>query len=543
MAKKTKRSASTPDTSGNREIASIANGRDITRMYTGPLLTPFDKVLAVRGQGDLQIYDQVYSDPQVKSVFAQRQLAVTKCEWTVEPASDSSVDKKAADFLATQLEKIGWDRVTNLMLFGVFYGYAVAELIYERGSQYIELKDIKVRDRKRFRFDSEGNLRLLTAAQMFEGELVEPPYFWHFAAGATHDDEPYGLGLAHWLYWPVFFKRHALKSWLTYLEKYAVPTAVGKYGRSASDLEKTKLLMAGAALGTDASIIVPEDMQLALLEASRSGVTDYRSLHDAMDSTMAKVVLGQTASSQGTPGRLGNDELQGDVRQDLIKADADLICESFNLGPARWLTTWNFPSAQPPRVRRIVGEAEDLKARAERDAAITNSTGYKPTLQYIQDTYGGEWEERSVSPPPFMMPASLNATQAIEKQAPTEKQAENATDITAKSTEKEAAKFAAPTLTTAADGADMAVARAIYAQQHLDHGVDNLPIEILDKLLSPMVAPAVRAIKAGEDVDEAMALLLDAFPEMDEEALVEHLANAMFVADLWGHLMAQKEMQ
>ena len=39
------------------------------------------------------------------------------------------------------------------------------------------------------------------------------------------------------------------------------------------------------------------------------------------------------------PGRLGNDDLQADVRLDLVKADADLICESFNQGPARWLTS------------------------------------------------------------------------------------------------------------------------------------------------------------------------------------------------------------
>lgn len=518
-----KKQATKPHMRG--EIATMANGRDITRLYTGPLLTPFDSVLAVRGQGDLLIYDQVYSDPQVKSVFAQRQLAVTKCDWVVEPASDSAMDKKAADFLKQQLEKVGWDRVTNLMLFGVFYGYSVAELIYERGTQYIELKDIKVRDRKRFRFDVDGNLRLLTAQNMYEGELVEPPYFWHFATGATHDDEPYGLGLAHWLYWPVFFKRHGLKSWLTYLEKYATPTAIGKFGQSASPKEKRDLLMAGAALGTDSSVIIPEDMQLALLEASRSGVSDYRSLHDAMDTTMAKVVLGQVASSQGTPGRLGNDDLQGDVRQDLIKADADLVCESFNLGPARWLTEWNFPSAQPPRVKRIVGEEEDLKARAERDATITQSTGYKPTLQYVQDTYGGEWTLSTTTETTELLPEQTNSP---EDEMP-DNQAKDDADV---------ANFSAPATPLAKP--DTGVAKLIYAQQHLDKAIDSIPAELMDKLISPLIAPAVQAIKTGGNPDEAAELLIAALPDMDDTAFAEYLANAMFVADLWGQISAQR---
>lgn len=511
MSKKSKKKIVTP--AFGQEIATIGGGRDITRMYTGPLLTPFDRILNVRGAGDLTIYEEVYSDPQVKSVFGQRQLAVTQCDWKVDAASDAAIDVKAAEFLNQQLENIGWDRVTTLMLFGIFYGYSVAELIYERQGSMVGLSSIKVRDRKRFRFDDECRLRLLTMNNMFEGELVEAPYFWHFATGADHDDEPYGQGLAHWLYWPVFFKRHGLKSWLTFLDKFAVPTAVGKYeARSADPNERRKLLQAGAALGNDAAVIIPNDMQLELLEAARSGVGDYKSLHDAMDGTMAKVVLGQTASSQGTPGRLGNDELQGDVRQDLIKADADLICESFNLGPARWLTAWNFPSAQPPKVMRVVEEPEDLKSRADRDEAVARTTGYRPTLHYVKETYGGEWEVREP-------PVQLEPKDAVEK--PSEKPL----------------GFAEPATTL--QKPDVGLAKVIAAQQHVDHAVDGIPVELYNKIMNPIVAPIVQAIKTGTNEEDAAELLLEAIPDMNTNEFAEALANAIFVADLWGQLSTQ----
>ena len=51
-----------------REIATTADGIDITRGYTGPLLLPFDSVLRNRGGYDLQIYEQVLSDPEVEVV-------------------------------------------------------------------------------------------------------------------------------------------------------------------------------------------------------------------------------------------------------------------------------------------------------------------------------------------------------------------------------------------------------------------------------------------------------------------------------------------
>ncbi|HLD67846.1 MAG TPA: DUF935 family protein, partial [Pseudomonas sp.] len=378
----------------HREIASTGDGRDITKPFLAGLQQPNDSILQARGSFDLKIYEQVFSDWQVKSVWQQRQLAVVSKEFKVDAGGDRPIDKLAAEHLEQQLQRVGWDRVTEKMLFGVYYGYAVAELVYGRDDRYITLDAIKVRNRRRFRYDQEGQLRLLTPNSMQLGEPAPAPYFWHFSTGADNDDEPYGLGLAHWLYWPVFFKRNGIKFWLVFLEKFGMPTAVGKYDKNAMPEEKAKLLEATHAIQSDSGIIIPEGMLIELLSAGRSGTADYQALHDAMDAAIAKVVLGQTASSQGTPGRLGNDDLQGDVRLDLIKADADLICESFNLGPARWLTAWNFPDAAPPRVYRVVETPEDMQARAERDERVFGFSGYKPTLGYVQETYGVEVQEQ-----------------------------------------------------------------------------------------------------------------------------------------------------
>ena len=383
----------------NREVAVITNGQDITRGYLGPLLVPYDTVLRDRSGYDLRLYESVLSDPMVKSSLEQRQLAVTKCEWGVEPGGTSRADKKAAEFMKEQLHAVGWDNITRKMLFGLFYGYAVSELIYARDGAQIVLDECRVRHRRRFRFDNEGHLRLLTYEHMLHGLPAEPPYFWHFSCGADHDDEPYGLGLAHWLYWPTLFKRQDLKFWLIFLEKFGMPTAKGSYQSGASAEEKQALLNAVSAITTDAGIIMPEGMAVELIEAARSGTADYAKLNETMDEAIARVVLGQTGTIIQTAGRLGADKTHGEVRQDLIKADADLVCESWNIGPATWITKWNFPNAQPPRVYRVVDPPEDMQALSERDAKVYQM-GFKPTLAYIQETYGEGWEERAATPAP-----------------------------------------------------------------------------------------------------------------------------------------------
>lgn len=497
----------TPRPEANREIATTQDGVDITRGYTGPLLEPYDSVLRNRG-GDLQIYEQVFSDPEVKSTFSQRQLAVTQCEWEVTPGGDRPIDEEAAEFLRQQLHRIGWDNITTKMLMGVFFGYAVAEIIYKPDGGRIVIDAIKVRNTRRFRYGKEGDLRLLTMQNMHEGIPAEAPYFWNFSCGAYNDDEPYGLGLAHWLYWPVLFKRNGIKFWLIFLEKFGMPTAVGKYDATATSEEKTKLLQAARAIQTDSGIIMPKEMELDLLEAARSGTPDYKTLHDVMDATIQKVVLGQTASTQGTPGKLGNDNLQADVRKDIIKADADLVCESFNIGPVRWLIEWNFPGAAIPRVSRVTEEPEDLDARAGRDEKVSK-LGFKPTLKHIQDTYGGDWVE---SNPPAPNPADALTPSAISDAS----FAQAGRTVVELLQRHHAAAFADAAL------ADPAV---LMAQQ-------------LNRTLAPVGGQWVDQIRDLVNTTDSLESLYDQVlalaPDMDLEAFAKAKADALTAATLAG---------
>lgn len=375
-----------------KEVATTLDGRDITRGYVSPLqlLQPADSVLRTRGGGDLRLYEELLRDDQVKATLQQRQLAVTSAEWEVEPGGPGRQDKAAADHLREQLHAIRFDRITAGMLYGVFYGYAVAECLWGRDGRHVTLDAIKVRNRRRFRFDGAGRLRMLTTSNP-TGELLPDRKFWHFATGADHDDEPYGQGLGHWLYWPVFFKRNGLRLWLTFLDKFGQPTGKGTFPASASEGEKSKLLQALQAIHSDSGVIVPEGMQIELIEAARSGTADYTSLYDRMDRAIAKVILGHTGSSESAPGRLGGEDMAGDVRDDIVKADADVVCESFNQSVVKWLTAWNYPNAAPPRMWRKMDQTDDLARQALRDERIAR-LGYRPTLRYITDTYGEGWE-------------------------------------------------------------------------------------------------------------------------------------------------------
>ena len=389
-----------PEALGRRpdlnEIATAGGGRDITRGYIPDnlIMAAGDTVLSTRGRGDYAIYEDIARDDQVKTCRQQRELALIAKEWAVEPGDSSRKAKKAAERLEALLNRLEWDQKTQKMLGAVLYGYSVAEVMWATDGAEITIDDIKVKNRKRFGFLPSGELRLRTISNQMDGEALPPGKFWAFSCGADDDDEPYGLGLGHHLYWPVFFKKNGLKFWLTFLEKFGQPTAVGKYPAGASDPEKTRLLQALSAIQSSTAIRIPEGMAIELLEATRSGTADYTALYDRMNAAISKVYLGHSAGADSTAGKLGGEDNAGEVREDLIKADADLICGSFNRTVARWLTYYNDgPDVAPPKVWRKTEPPEDLQAAASKDKTLFDM-GFKPTIKYITDTYGDGYEEK-----------------------------------------------------------------------------------------------------------------------------------------------------
>jgi phage gp29-like protein len=385
------------------EIAIIKDGMDITRGYVNPdfLLEPQDKVLQLAGGGNYDVYKDMWRDDAIFSSFLQRFTAVISRDYVVNPASKDKKDVMAADFIREWLEVISFDSILAKMLFAVFYGFAVSEVIYENDGQYVTISKVKVRDRNRFRFDGNQQLKLITNLES-NGMILPPNKFWYVSFGADHDDEPYGLGLAHQLYWPFFFKKLGDEGWVNYLERYVNPPVVGEYPPGATEEQKNTLEDAALSLNSDAVAIYPTGMILKYLESTRTSSADYDSFLEKMDKRIRNIILAQTATSEGTPGLLGSEEGRTTVKEDVVTSDADLICKSFSENVVKWLCGYNFPDAKPPRVWRDMAEKEELNGRADRDSKLY-SIGYRLVESAFKEIYGDGYEvvEVPVSQPPL----------------------------------------------------------------------------------------------------------------------------------------------
>lgn len=395
------------------EIATTANGRDITRGYVDamPYVMPTDRMLALAG--GLRGYEEMLRDDQVAACFGQRRLAVVSRPWTVVEGGPRRIDRQAADLLRSTLDSVAWDATTDGMLYARFYGFAVAEVIWRADRAGISLDDIKVRDRARFAFSPRGELLLRTTGNP-NGEMLPDRKFWRVAVGASHADEPYGTGLAQALYWPVWFKRQGARFWATFLEKFGAPTAVGTFPDGTSDESRARLLAALAAVHSDSGIALPEGMKIELLEATRGGTVNYQDWMGYWDRAIAKVVLGQTMTTEDGSSR-SQAEVHWDVRADIVRADADLVCASANRSWVRWLIDLTLPGAAYPQVWRDMTASEDLDSRAKRDETLFK-VGFRLTPEAVEQVYGDGY--LPVEPPPPDTRSAAPTSLATERGCP-----------------------------------------------------------------------------------------------------------------------------
>jgi hypothetical protein len=518
-----------------QEIASIK--RDINRVfYGGVLQTNDDDTLKSRGGGKgLKIYDELKRDAHAGAVLAKRKLAVTSRPWTVEPASDSSTDKLAAELVEKALKHLRFNHLCKRLLEATLKGYAVGEVMWEVRDGYVLPARVMARDARRFVFGTDDELRLLTRENMVIGEAMPDRKFIVHRRGAD-DDSPYGTGLGGMLFWPVFFKRNGITFWLTFADKFGSPTALGKYPNGSGKPEQARLLQALAAISQDAGVIVPDGMVIELLEASRTGSVDtYEKLVRYMDEQISKAVLGETMSTTAASTGLGSNQagVQNDVRLEVAKDDGDELDETLNDSLVRWIVEFNMPGAGLPRVQHGFDEPEDLAKRATRDKTITEM-GWEPTEAYMLETYGEGWVKKAPAPmpQPFGPGAPGAAAAGPAAGQPMGDTADDPADPEAD-----------PAF---AEGAPLGKAGAQRAfnkqrQQDITEGAEALAGEWRTLVRKPVEDVLALAEASGGDLvqfRERLTTLLDAKPDPE---VVERFAQAAFAAHVMGRGLAPKK--
>lgn len=176
-----------------REIASVE--RNIFHPFVGELLLNEDGTLATRGgMLGLRLYDDLERDPRVYSAMQKRKLAIAAYPWRVQAGAPGSAARRAAGLVQRQLREMNFIEMATGLLDAILKGFAVGEIMWAVAGAEVKPARVIMRDQRRFRFDIDYRLRMLSYGDMLVGELLPPRKFIVHSFGAK-DGSPYGLGL------------------------------------------------------------------------------------------------------------------------------------------------------------------------------------------------------------------------------------------------------------------------------------------------------------------------------------------------------------
>lgn len=354
-------------------------------------------------------------DPDLSSVLHTRKLAVQGLSWEILPASESPEDQDIAAFIEERLRDLDIEDPTLDLMDAVFKGYSLLWIVWDQDARGIYPSALQWVPPWRCTF-VEGTSwqdapfpeipRLLTDREPQYGEPIEPFTAIYHRYKARSGIAPRG-GLLRPCAYPYVFRNYGWKDFLIFCEKYGQPTRVGTFKAGALPEDIAILKMAVDQLGVDAGAAISDNMKIELLAGqSTAASTDlYLSLITEVNKEYAKCVLGQTATTEGTPGKLGNDQERGEVRHDILEADARSLAKTWRQQLIWPLVRWNFGDKSLPQFKYHSEQSEDLEMLSRTHGAL-HDMGMPLPLSYMRKTYNvpepvaGEEVLSSVPPPP-----------------------------------------------------------------------------------------------------------------------------------------------
>jgi phage gp29-like protein len=501
-----------------REIAVTAI-RDRWSNYPSSGLTPqtLSTIFKEADNGDVARQAELFEEMEEKdthlfSELQTRKNAVHGLDYEVAPWDESAENKKIRDFVADCLFNLDtFDDALLDLLDSIGKGYSLCEIMWDTSGGKALIGRLSWIHAKKAIFYERGaaNMwaksyeapRILTEADQIEGEVM-PPFklvYHRYKARSGYDTRAGVLRVCAWMY---LFKNYGIKDWVAFAEVFGMPLRLGKYDPGASAADKAALVSAIQSLGSDAAGIVSKSTEIEFIESVKNAGTNniYETLAVFCDKQMSKAILGQTATTEGTPGRLGNEDAQDKVRQDLIKADAESLGNTIRHQIIRPLVGFNFGWDKPlPWFNLLYERPEDLREASEVYVNLSK-IGFYPSGEHVS--------ERFKIPLPKEGETVLTPPERAEPPAVVANKAPGTRLIAAKDEDPET------------DAADLIA--------------DRLGRESMALTDEFFLTPLKRLVEKAESLEELRDSILDLYSGMDPADLGGLMAQAMMIADMSG---------
>ena len=489
-------------------VAEIAGRSSDPRWYAALAMLPNPDPILRRAGKDAEVFDAIASDAHVVGELRSIKADLNRFQHVLVPGDDSRKAAKALDLCQRILHhdpapNRSWPNLIWNIGQAVFRGISVHELVWSRQGDWLLPTKILDRPQRRFGFDADNQLRLLTRESPVEGIPAEQFYFLMNRNMPSYDN-PYGVALFSSCFWPYTFKHGGFRWFVKFCERFGIPFPVGKYPLGTQPDQIRELESALENLIEAGYAALSEGSAIELIQAQGAGSGSKLAQHQLIqvcNAEMSKALTSQTLATESpNSGSRAASESHRQRAADVNAGDREEI--AFTLDHLwRIVTRVNLGEDVPPPRSEFRASEEVTKERAEVFQIFTQLGG---------------------NPSRKAMAAELGIKLANPKDDDDALQA----------------RAAPPNPTGAAVQFSQFVRDEFPDQAAID--AVNLDAQ-LQPLMEKLVAPLTDLVRDGMPPEAIKSQLAELYPQLDDAGLQALLTRALFVANVWGRIANQGE--
>jgi phage gp29-like protein len=358
---------------------------DNTRRYLtdSPSPASFANLLRRVDQNDVAALWELQEEMEEKSAHLQgvartRRMAILATEWALEPndstAWGENVAKAVTSLVRRELEALefnflesiptgGFDDVLAYMQLAQGPNICAAELLWRRG----RLREVRpVPGTRLIRSAKEDLIGIETE----EDHLGVPFSQWpgKFIVFTPQNRGPFPLRatLTHATCWPFLVARQCAIDWMAFNELHGSPDTIAKTRKWNQPEFRNKLKEMLEDRGANLRVVLPEDAEIQLLQASGEG-NSYQACMEWAEKKLSILWLGQTLTTDtgGDVGSYAMAKVHENVRADLLLSDIAAerrMVECQILDP---IVRMRFPGMDNPPIPRFVRQLPEARNAEE----------------------------------------------------------------------------------------------------------------------------------------------------------------------------------
>lgn len=460
---------------------------DATYTPIGVMTDP-DEVLRLAGLSVRHAFDEIMTDDHLTAVMNSRLAAVNSLEWDIVRDKAAARTHKA---VLEQFEQLDMQNLFRNIMEKNPWGYAPLRVDWQLDNGRWMIEKIMALPSWWFKFNDSNEVRFMSINNQIEGE-EPPPYRLLLARNNPTYQNPYGEKLLSKSYWPITWKRNAIKWWNVFCEKFSIPALMGTLPANADEDDFDKMLDQLDQMVQDTVMVLREGDKIETLEppGKQASADIFKSLIQYMDSAVSKIWLGETLTTElQDKGSYAASKTHEGVKNERRDTDVHEIENIVNTA-IRWFVEINFGKTLCPKF--IMSEPfEHDKTKAEIDAILADKMGFRPNKDYIAAEYGKDEKHFELEEPK----KDTEPPMPFQFSTPDEK-AMNAAfkDLSDKNMQAQAVQ---------------------------------------------LLQPIIELIEKSDNYSDALDNLLRAAPKMKLTEAEKFLRRAIFVSETWGRVNAE----